>query len=621
MLLALALCMLVVASVAGADAAQTNKPFFLPKSPTAAAYVLGRLSTQELITAPRSEFVYVALLQRAGLERKYRIEALDGLAKLRNTDTLTELLAGLGELDKKGAAAEPVLHDLSRLLLQSKPEALSAKRTMLLSLATNAQLAPTRQIAFAAMLTADGADESIWREAGAHPKQFADLLLGVPLVRDPRLRAALYPRIEPLLHRADQADVRRAAITSIVSLPGHEAETFSRLAGFVKSGTERATAIAGLQLIPRKAWPPDQAEALIESLISYLQSVPVDQRTEPAIVNAFQFATDLTALLPAEKATAFSKTLRAIGVSVFVIRTVPEQMLFDKSLIVVEAGKPVELVLINDDAMPHNLVIAAPGALEQIGNAAEKLSPTPDATGRLYIPDSPQVLHATKLVEPRHQARLSFTAPDATGDYPFVCTFPGHWRRMNGTLAVVRDVEAYLATHAAVAPKITEWKIDDLRPALAGLDAGRDLMRGQELFTKLACASCHKLGSEGAVFGPELTAVFARHGNDPGDVLRQILEPSLVISNQYRAFQFELRDGDEVSGMIVKAEGDELTVQSGASTSLVKTFKKSDIKSQQPQRSSLMPTALLSQLSAEEILDLLAFIKAGGHLPAHEHQH
>src|SRR5262249_2663655 len=84
---------------------QTNDQrtnFFLPKNPVAAAYVLGRLSNQELIEAPRSEFVYVAFLQRAGLERKYRLEALDGLAAIRHTDPLTELISGLIQMDKKG---------------------------------------------------------------------------------------------------------------------------------------------------------------------------------------------------------------------------------------------------------------------------------------------------------------------------------------------------------------------------------------------------------------------------------------------------------------------------------------------------------------------------------------
>src|SRR5437762_7062037 len=83
-----------------------KKEFFLPKSPAAAAYVLGRLSNKELSEAPRSEFVYVALLQRQGLERKYRLESLAGLARIRNTDSLTELIACLTDLDKKGEASD-----------------------------------------------------------------------------------------------------------------------------------------------------------------------------------------------------------------------------------------------------------------------------------------------------------------------------------------------------------------------------------------------------------------------------------------------------------------------------------------------------------------------------------
>ena len=599
-----------------------QKAFFLPKSPAAAAYVLGRLSNRELIQAPRSEFVFVALLQRPGLERKYRVEALEGLAKIRNTDVLTELLAGIRALDKKGEASDSVLRDLTPILLQTPREALVAKRADLKQLASASELNLTRQIGYAGVVTTDGSIESVWKEVQSNPGQLADLISGIPLIREAGLRESLYSKIEPLLHQPEPTEVRRAAIATIPSLPGHDVETFKTLALLAQSGAERAAAVASLQKIPRKSWPADQAEPLIDSLIKYLQGVPPGKRTESSVSSAFQLATDLTTLLPPDKASACNKILRNLGVSVIVLRTIPEQMLYDKTLIVVEAGKPAEIVLINDDAMPHNLVITAPGALEEVGNAAEKMPPTADSEGRLYVPDSTKVLHATKMVDSGQRAKLSFTAPRRTGDYPFVCTFPGHWRRMSGTLAVVKDVEAYLASHAAAAqPKVTEWKVDDLASALGKLDSHRDLLRGKDLFTRLACASCHKLGPEGASFGPDLTSVFSQFQNDPKEVLRQIIEPSLVISNNYRNFQFELKDGDEVSGLIVKEEGDSLTVQSGASASLIQTLKKSDIKSQQPQRSSIMPTALLNQLSPEEILDLLAFVKAGGNVPAHEHKH
>ena len=190
---------------------------------------------------------------------------------------------------------------------------------------------------------------------------------------------------------------------------------------------------------------------------------------------------------------------------------------------------------------------------------------------------------------------------------------------MVGTLAVVKDVETYLATHAAAVPKATEWKIEDLAPDLAKANAGRNLPRGRELFTKLACATCHKLGQAGVNYGPDLTDVFKRYNNDRAAVLRQILEPSLVISNRYRNVEFDLKNDEPVLGMIVKEDAESVTVQTGPSDSLIQTLKKSDIKGQQPKTSSPMPLGLVNLLSKEEILDLLAWLESAGNLPPHEH--
>ena len=599
-----------------------KKTLFLPRSPTAAAYVLGRLSNKELIEAPRSEFVYVALLQRKGLDRKYRIEALEGLARTRNTDTLTELIGGITDLDKKGPDSEAVLRDLVSILLQTKPADLDAKRDALEKLSVDTQLPLSRQIGYAALLTADGSLDKTWQRVESDPAKLADLLHSIPLVRDANLRAAFYPKLEPLLHKADPAEVRRAAITAIAAVPGHDAETFTTLAALMKHGTERATVVASLQRIPRKAWPKDQTEALIESLVAYLQSVPIDRRTEPDAVSAFQFATDLSTLLPPDKAKAIAKTLRALGVSIFVVRTISEQMLYDKTLIVVEAGKPVEIVLINDDAMPHNLVVITPGSLEEIGPLAERMTPEPDAQGRIHVPESPKVLHATRMIDAGQQTKLAFTAPEEPGDYQYVCTFPGHWRRMVGTLAVVKDVEAYLATRAATPePTMTEWKVEDLAPALAEAGAARNVATGKDLFTKLACAQCHKLGPEGYAYGPDLSDVFKRYDNDRAEVLRHIIEPSLVITNRYRNYQFELKNGDSVTGMIVKEDADTVSVQTGPSDALIQPLKTSEIRERQPQTSSTMPMGLLNSLSKEQILDLLAYLEAGGNSQPHAHKH
>src|SRR5262245_19704998 len=166
-----------------------KKTLFLPKSPVAAAYVLARLSNKELIEAPRIEFVYVALLQRAGLERKYRLEALDGLAKARSTDTLTELLRGITELDKKGEGAAPVLRELATLLLRKAPTDLAKKREDLEKLATESESPLARQGGYATVVTADGSIDKAWSAVEAEPAKLADLLLSIPLIRDNNLRA------------------------------------------------------------------------------------------------------------------------------------------------------------------------------------------------------------------------------------------------------------------------------------------------------------------------------------------------------------------------------------------------------------------------------------------------
>jgi putative heme-binding domain-containing protein len=599
---------------------QTATNFFLPKNPVGAAYVLGRLSNQELIAAPRSEFVYVALLQRQGLEAKYRLEALEGLAALRHTDALTELIAALVELDKKGEDAVDPLRDLTRLLLQRKSSQLVAKRSALESLAAHSELAQTRQAGYAALVTADGSLEPTWGLVETNSTRLADLLLAIPLVREPGLRSAAFARVQPLVLSDAPPEVRSAAIAAIAASPGHEGEAFRILAGLVQAGTQRAAAVAALQQLPQKTWPSASIPPLVESLTTALEKTSAAERTETDFLNALQLATDLASHLPEDQARALTHTLRGLGPTIIVLRAVYEQLRYDKTLLVVEAGKPVAIILQNEDAMPHNLAVLAPGALEEIGLAAEKMPLEPDAEGRLYVPASPKVLYATKLVPPGQKTKLAFTAPEELGEYPYVCTFPGHWRRMTGILAVVKDVEAYLASAARnQIPAYTEWKLGDLAPELPKVGIGRDLAAGQELFTKLACITCHKLGGKGDTFGPDLTEVFERYKKDRAAVLEQVLEPSKIIDDRYRNFEFEVSGGDSVTGVVLKEDDQTVTIQTGPADSLIQTLKKTEIQQRKPQASSPMPLGLLNALSKDQILDLLAFLEAKGEVPVHHH--
>jgi putative membrane-bound dehydrogenase-like protein len=120
------------------------------------------------------------------------------------------------------------------------------------------------------------------------------------------------------------------------------------------------------------------------------------------------------------------------------IAAVPGQLKFDLAELTVAPNQLVEIVFANPDAMQHNFVLGAVGALEAIGAAADKLATTPAGLSQQYVPDIPLVIFSTKLVEPGETARFQFRAPSAAGDYPYLCTFPAHWRIMNGTLHVVQ---------------------------------------------------------------------------------------------------------------------------------------------------------------------------------------
>jgi azurin len=118
------------------------------------------------------------------------------------------------------------------------------------------------------------------------------------------------------------------------------------------------------------------------------------------------------------------------------IKVVPDMMKFDIESFTVKAGQEVVIELENLDGMQHNLLIIQQGALETVGAAADAMVRDPNAAQKNYVPAIPEVLYATKLLNPEEVVTLKFTAPEVPGDYPFVCTFPGHWRMMNGIMKV-----------------------------------------------------------------------------------------------------------------------------------------------------------------------------------------
>ncbi len=164
-------------------------------------------------------------------------------------------------------------------------------------------------------------------------------------------------------------------------------------------------------------------------------------------------------------------------------------------------------------------------------------------------------------------------------------------------------------------PFVKMWAMADLEPTLAGVTKGRDFARGKKLYTEALCAQCHLFAGTGGVakggaIGPDLTAVGSRFS--ARDILESIVEPSKVISEQYQSFLFTMRDGTVVGGQIAEENHYLLTLIVDPLNGTRQNIPKGHIVKREVSPTSLMPPALLSTLTQEEVLDLIAYLQSGG---------
>lgn len=160
-------------------------------------------------------------------------------------------------------------------------------------------------------------------------------------------------------------------------------------------------------------------------------------------------------------------------------------------------------------------------------------------------------------------------------------------------------------------PFVRSWTLDELLPSLAEVASGRDLARGQALFTQALCIHCHRLGGAGGALGPDLSVVSARFGRR--DLLESILLPSKVVEGKYRDVRIETDDGRMLGGQIVGADATSLGVAENPSRPTdVTRIPRSSIVARTTSPVSAMPEGLLNTLSRDEILDLLAYLESSG---------
>ena len=145
--------------------------------------------------------------------------------------------------------------------------------------------------------------------------------------------------------------------------------------------------------------------------------------------------------------------------------------------------------------------------------------------------------------------------------------------------------------------QITRLKQKLDRTALAQAELGR----GRVVFDRV-CATCHKLYGNGGEIGPDLTG----SGRDNLDyLLENIVDPSAVVTADFRMVVAAMRDGRVLNGLIKAQSPRTLTLQTQTTAM---SLDRSEIESMRPSASSLMPDGLLDTLTPVEIRDLIAYL-------------
>jgi azurin len=131
----------------------------------------------------------------------------------------------------------------------------------------------------------------------------------------------------------------------------------------------------------------------------------------------------------AETAAAAPKATPDLEITV---GTDGDNMAFDKKDFEVKAGSTVKLIFKNNakpGGLQHNLMVVKPGTESEVANAAVAAG-----NDKGWIPEgNANVMVTTKLVDPGQSDSVVFVAP-AAGDYPYICTFPGHAMVMKGLM-------------------------------------------------------------------------------------------------------------------------------------------------------------------------------------------
>ncbi len=131
---------------------------------------------------------------------------------------------------------------------------------------------------------------------------------------------------------------------------------------------------------------------------------------------------------------------------------------------------------------------------------------------------------------------------------------------------------------------------------------------GQKLYFAdgMQCQKCHRIGQQGGRVGPNLIDIGKKRTVE--QLFESIVEPSKTIQPQFATFLVETVDGRVLNGIITKRSQDSVTLRD-AHDKIVQ-IEVDQIEFMAPQARSMMPELLFRDLTAQQLADLIAYLKS-----------
>ncbi|MEI6239163.1 MAG: c-type cytochrome [Planctomycetia bacterium] len=285
----------------------------------------------------------------------------------------------------------------------------------------------------------------------------------------------------------------------------------------------------------------------------------------------------------------------------------------------------LEPLLPTSDPLLDRDIVAACVALGSMSITEKALTRLEQATSQ-----DEQVFYAEQLLAPMR--RESWTAPMKDRLLAVAASQVAKWRggsqvrplreriirtaidllspdERQARAALIEQLSKPAAASVESRPFVKTWTIDDFTTVLTtDWRTGRDLNHGQRVFSAAQCVRCHAFRGDGGLAGPDLTAAGGRYS--PRDLLDNTLHPSKVINEQYAMTVYVMEDGRQIIGRIVNMVGDTIMVATDPvdpGGSEVR-FTRGEVESMTASPTSLMPDGLLNTFTADDVLDLLAYL-------------